>query len=134
MAFQSEKYAADKFESGVWREIDGGRFRIAKAGNSVYEEALEANAYRKAKTPKAREKALYTAVAIGILKDWEEVIDAKGTTIPYSVVAAVKVLAENPDLVTKILEEANDLSNFRREDIKEQADAAVGFTPGSENG
>ena len=121
MAFNAKRNDVSKFTEGTWVSIFGAEFKVARAGNPEYEKALEASGYRKKEEPDEKLRALYTAVATGILKDWKEVVDADGKPIPFSVDNATEVLLENPDLASRVLSEANDLSNFRREDVKRQA-------------
>ena len=121
MAFNARRNDVNKFTEGTWVSIFGAEFKVARAGNPEYEKALEASGYRKKEEPDQKLMALYTAVATGILKDWKEVVDADGKPIPFSVDNATEVLLENPDLASRVLSEANDLSNFRREDVKRQA-------------
>lgn len=121
MAFNAQRFDNQKAAGGTWCNIMGGQFLIARAGNENYMEAQERNGKRKATTVAERQHALYRSIAEGILLDWKEVEDAKGNAIPYSVDAAVEVLSDNPDLVNQIMVEANDLENFRREDIETQA-------------
>ena len=121
MAFNARRNDVKKFTEGTWVSIFGAEFKVARAGNPEYEKALEASGYRKKEEPEQKLRALYTAVATGILKDWKEVVDADGKPIPFSVDNATEVLLENPDLASRVLSEANDLSNVRREDVKRQA-------------
>ncbi|MBR9878687.1 MULTISPECIES: hypothetical protein [unclassified Halomonas] len=120
MAFNAKRYSPDAFTQGVWLAIMGGQFKVARAGNPIYEQALEESGYRKKIEPAEKERALYTAIATGVLRDWSGVEDDSGEPIPYSIENAVEVMLDNPDLVARILSQANDLSNFRREDIEDQ--------------
>lgn len=126
--FNAEKYDTQKFKEGVWKTIMGGRFLIARAGNAEYEQALEDSGYRKIEDPAEKQQALYRAIGTGILKSWDQdpksetrVADRKGEAIPYSADNVVRVLMDNPDLVGKVLNEANDLSNWKRKDVADQA-------------
>jgi len=121
MAFNARRNDNDKVTQGAWRDIMGGQFLIARAGNENYLAAQERNGKRSATTPAERQRSLYKSIAEGILLDWREVTDENGKAIPYSVNAAIEVLADNPDLVSAIMAEANDFENFRREDIEAQA-------------
>jgi hypothetical protein len=120
MAFNAKRHNAKAFTGGAWVEIMGGRFKVARAGNLVYQEALEKSRKRKYASKAEEQESTLRAIAEGILKDWEEIEDADGKTIPYSIDNAVVVLEENPDLLTELLAEANNLDNFRAEDIEEQ--------------
>lgn len=121
MGFNAHRNDTAKFTAGAWVGIFGGEFKIARAGNPEYERALEESGFRKKEDPQEKARALYRAVSIGILKDWKDVQDADGNDIPFTVDNAVDVLLDNPDLANRILAEANDLSNYRREDTAAQA-------------
>jgi len=150
MAFRSKRFNTDKFVDGTWvnisiydpetGEYDDGDFKIARAGNPVYEKALESSGYRKMEDSEDKQRALYRAIAIGVLKDWKGVTaeDEKGNKfeLPYSVDNATETLIANPDLVGRVLSEANDLANYRREDVaaqkKKRATSKGGSTATSE--
>ncbi|MCG8517517.1 MAG: hypothetical protein MI794_05950 [Pseudomonadales bacterium] len=121
MPFNAQRNDTSKFTQGTWVSIFGAEFKIARAGNPEYEEALEESGYRKMEKPVDKQRALYSAVATGILKDWKDVQDANGQDIKYTVDNAIDVLIDNPDLANRVLGEANDLTNYRREDIAGQA-------------
>lgn len=121
MAFNAQRNDVSKFTTGTWVEILGAQFKVARAGNPEYERALEDSGFRKKEDPQEKARALYSAVSTGILKDWKDVVDAQGQPIPFTVDNAVEVLLDNPDLASRVLAEANDLSNFRRKDVADQA-------------
>lgn len=121
MAFNAQRNDNEKALHGTWTPIMGGQFLIARAGNENYMAAQERNGKRAASTPAERQAALYRSIAEGILLDWREVTDANDDPIPYSVDAAIEVLADNPDLVNAIMAESNNYENFRRDDIEAQA-------------
>ena len=133
MAFESKKNDVSKFTQGAWVKMLGAEFKIARAGNPGYEQALEESGYRKAETPAEKQAALLKAVAKGILKDWREVV-ADGQPIECTTDNAVAVLEENPDLLNRLISEANDLSHYRRERIEKDRGDAVSFTDGSGTG
>lgn len=118
MAFEAKRNDVSKFTAGAWVSIFGAEFKIARAGNPEYEKALEESGYRKADTPEEKQAALLRAVAKGILKDWRDVL-AEGEPIECTADNAVVVLEENPDLLNRIIAEANDLSHYRRASIAE---------------
>lgn len=120
MAFNAKRFNTTAFTDGVWVSIMGGEFKVARAGNPDYEQALEDSGYRKIDDPADKQRALYRAIARGVLKDWRDVEDDKGQAIPFTADNAVEVLLENPDLVGRLLSEANDLSNWKREDVAAQ--------------
>lgn len=134
MSFNAKRNDVQAFVEGVWRPIMGGQFRIARAGNPEYEKALEESGYRKMDDPQDRHRAFLTAMAKGIVKDWDEVVDDQGEAIPYSVDHGVEVLDENPDLVAAILEEARNMSNYRRADVEDQAKKPAASSGGKQSG
>lgn len=121
MGFNARKNDTSKFEQGAWVDIMGGRFKVARAGNTRYLEALERHGKRRAQTKAEEQRAMMLSIAEGILRDWSDVEDDKGEAIPYSVDNAVEVLQDNPELVAALLSEANDSENYRREDVAAQA-------------
>lgn len=134
MGFNAKRNNVSAFTEGSWVPIMGGQFKVARAGNPTYEKALEESGYRKKDEPEEKQRALYTAIAHGVLKDWRDVEDDEGKPIPYSVDNVVEVLKENPDLVNRILAEANDLANYRREDVAAQAGKRVTSSAGEASG
>ena len=134
MAFNAKRFDTNAFTDVVWVSILGGEFKIARAGNPQYEQALEESGYRKLDDPAEKQHALYRAIARGVLKDWKGVVDEHEAEIPYSTANAVEVLLENPDLVGRLLSEANDLSNWKREDVASQAKKPKTSSAGSKSG
>lgn len=132
--FNAKRFNTDAFTDGVWVNILGGDFKIARAGNPEYEQALESSGYRKMDDPAEKQRALYRAIAKGVLKDWSGVVDEHDQPIPFNVGNAVEVLIENPDLVSRLLSESNDLSNYKRESIEADKERAVGFSDGAKSG
>ncbi|RUR26845.1 hypothetical protein ELY33_17200 [Vreelandella andesensis] len=130
MAFNAKRFNTDAFTDGVWVNILGGEFKVGRAGNPHYERALEDSGYRKLDDPAEKQRALYTAIAKGVLKDWRDVEDDKGQAIPFTVDNAVDVLMDNPDLVGRLLSEANDLSNWKKDDVSNQTKKPRNSSPG----
>jgi len=132
--FNAQRYNPATFTEGVWTDIMGGQFKVARAGNPEYDAALERSGYRKIDDPEKKQRALFRSIAEAILRDWSGVVDAHGDEIPYTTPNAVDVLAENPDLVNRILHEANDLTNFRREDVESQGKPPRASSGGKRSG
>lgn len=121
-------YDADKFTDGVWFTVQGdSRLRIAYAGNTVYKKArrrLEKEFRREhgnSLTPDQEISLNAQSIAEGILKDWEN-INLDGKDCPYSVQKAAYGLKNNPKLLGFVLDRANDLEAWEREDIEDQAE------------
>jgi len=134
MAFETERFDSSKFEEGVWVEVMGGRFKIARAGNATYERIRARAKLDRIKDPVRYQRELYRCIGEGIVLDWDDVM-AQGKPIPYSVESFVKVLQRNPDLLAPLMDEANDLENFRNEaiesDLGEPSASSAGVTIGS---
>lgn len=134
MAFNAKRFDTNAFTDGVWINILGGEFKIARAGNPEYEKALEESGYRKLDDPAEKQNALYRAIARGVLKDWRDVEDGNGEPIPFTTDNAVEVLLDNPDLVGRLLSEANDLSNWKRQDTEAQKKPRATSSAGKPSG
>lgn len=121
MAFNAQQNDTRKFTEGTWLDLFGARWKVARAGNPRYLEAVEKHGKRHAQTKADEQRALMLAIAEGILLDWDDVVDANEEAIPYSTHNAADVLSDNPELVNALLAEANRSENYRREDIDAQA-------------
>lgn len=128
--FKFSNLVTDKTKEtdGVWLEpADGFRLKIARLGNTKYEEALN-----KAIKPYLKqirigkpnvpeiEKATVKAIANYVLLDWEGLLDEKEQLIPYSPQKAEELLLESKDFQKLVLQLAQDSENFRR-DLNEES-------------
>jgi len=59
--------------------------------------------------------------ARGVIIDWDGVTDEAGNELECTEENVVKVFTDLPDLFTEVKQQANDLSNFRRE--QQESDA-----------
>lgn len=136
--FDLEAYDADSFTAGIWFTIKGEtKVKIAKAGNTEYKNArrrLEKE-FRKEHgnelTAEQEQSLDCQAIAEGILKDWE-CMNLGGKDCPYSVQKATYGLKRNPKLLGFVLEKANDLEAWEREDVKGQAKKPHATSSGKE--
>lgn len=143
-AFELNAYDADKFTDGVWSTIQGdSRLKIARAGNTEYLKArrrLEKEFRREhgdKLTPEQEQSLNCQAIAEGMLKDWEN-ITLNGEPVAYSVEVGARYLKRNPKLLEYVLNKANDLEQWEREDTQEQsakpAASSGGETTGAKKG
>lgn len=124
--FELEAFDADSFETGVWFTVQGdSRLKIAKAGNVTYQaeyQRLEKSfrkEHGKELTPEQQQSLACQSIALGLLKDWENV-NLNGQAVDYTPNLGAKYLKRNPKLLSYVLEKANDLEAWEREDIGEQ--------------
>lgn len=110
---------------GVWVDYqEGVRFKVARAGNSVFLKAsdrLEAPHRTKiARNKLSTEKQIdiqCQAMAIGILMDWAGIATGDGE-LEYTKDNATAVLRHNTEIRDFIYEIATSQENFRVEEIK----------------
>jgi len=120
-----------KEKSGIWLEFGiDTRICIARAGgaNSRFAKVLEAKSrpYRRlieqnALDPKVADKMLVDTLAETVVLGWEGVRDREGVDIAFSVANVKALFTELPDLFVAIRESAMQASNFRRQDIEDDA-------------
>lgn len=116
--------------SGIFLDISGSKFLIARAGGSnkkfvniarkrlaPFTEAMR----RGAIDEETSMKVLIEIYADSIILDWENVTDSAGKTLKFSRENVIKILSDLPDLFEYIREEAEKVSNFRPIDEEELA-------------
>lgn len=121
-----ESFEADNFETGIWFPVDGdSELKIARAGNTSYlheYERLE-KSFRKEHGNKLsaeqRQSLNCQAMSLGLLKDWKKVT-LNGDVIDYTPQLGAKYLKRNPKLLTYVLEKANDMDAWERENVEDQ--------------
>lgn len=128
-----EMFGTDKrFEQeGIWYAFsEDTKFLLARAGGSNvrFAKVLEAKTrpYRRQIENESIDLdlangLLIEAFAEAVLLGWQGVTDADGNDLPYSRENAVKLLKDLPDLFAELRNEATRLSNFRTEEIEEDA-------------
>lgn len=116
MGYQLGKKVTDE---GIWKEFDGAKFKIARAGSVEYMRAKEKleRPYRK-KIEKgtlsvdvSRDINL-KALAQTILIGWDGVNDEAGEAIPYDEELGVQALTDDPDLLEFVMDVSLDNENF----------------------
>ncbi|MBY6111221.1 hypothetical protein KUV74_12535 [Halomonas sp. DP1Y21-3] len=120
MAFNAEQNDPAKIDGGAWVELRGAKWLIARSGNAAYREELEVLRTNLPESQAERMEAEARALAKGILRGWEDVIDRNGDPIPFTVANATRVLLDNDDLAIELAQESRRREHFRREDIAEQ--------------
>lgn len=124
--FELNSYDADSFETGVWSAVQGdSELKVARAGNAEYLRELEKleKSFRKEHgeklEPQQRHSLNCQAIARGLLKDWRNVTE-NGKVIEYTPEIGAKYLKRNPKLLSFVLDRANDLERWEREDLESQ--------------
>jgi len=117
----------NKEKEGVWQDMgDGLKMRIARIGNPNYQKRFQAlsKPHRRALrrgtlSDEIAEQLLIKCLAETIVLDWEGV-EENGSTIPYSVDNAIRVLTDYPDLRNYVNDIANEMEGYK-EDVDEEA-------------
>lgn len=124
--FELNSYDADSFETGVWSAVQGdSELKVARAGNAEYLRELEKleKSFRKEHgeklEPQQRHSLNCQAIARGLLKDWRNITE-NGKVIDYTPEIGAKYLKRNPKLLSFVLDRANDLERWEREDLENQ--------------
>ncbi|MGQ7247598.1 hypothetical protein ACUN9Y_09685 [Halomonas sp. V046] len=122
MAFNAEQNDPAKIEEGAVVELRGARWYVARAGNAVYREEIEAIRRNPPETQQDRMVAEARAIAKGILRGWhvDDVVDRHGEPIPYTVENATRILLENDDVAWDLVQESKRRENYLRDDIADQ--------------
>lgn len=121
---------------GVWRDFpdDAGnevRLLIARVGGSnnsfMKEFEKEIRPYRRKMKRKdtidldVQKEVLIRVMAKTVLLGWENVVDQTGKNVPYSVDMAIRLLTEVEEVFIFVNAEANELANYRVEEIEAEA-------------
>lgn len=115
-----------KQSEGVWTKYNGSKFKVASTGSTKFQRILnrlQAPHRKKIEKgtldPKISKEILCEAMAEGLLLDWQDVVDKDGNQVPFTPEIAFKALLNNDDLKDHLSEFAQDLENFRAEEIAE---------------
>ena len=118
-------------DDGVEIEFPGdAKVWIRRAGgqNTAYEKALDAvmkphrRQLQQGMLDEGKARELEARVyARGVIIDWSGVTDESGKTLDCTEENIVKLFTDLPDLFTEVKQQANDLSNFRREQVEADA-------------
>lgn len=71
--------------------------------------------------PKQLRSLMMIVYARAVVKGWEGVEDENGVAIPFTEENCVKLFEDLPDLFADVQANADQLSNFRKEDLKAEA-------------
>lgn len=117
-------------DQGVWTEFAGSKFKIAHAGNMLFQRTLNRlqlphrrQIERGNIDPAVSHDILCKAIAKGLLLDWKDVVKSDGTQVPYSEEFGAQALKNNTDLREYIQEFASDLENYRIERINSEGNS-----------
>jgi len=127
-------------EEGVWAEYEAGiEFKIARLGNPRYQQELARLIGRLSKrgqrdwAGERLEKAQRPAVARHIIRDWRNVDDDDGNTIPYSPEKALEIISDPQyqPIYDWIMQVAQDEEEYRLSRVEEQAGNSNGTSSGN---
>ena len=112
-------------EEGVWIEMsDNTSIKIARLNNPAFKQAAS-KLSKKNKIvdnfSKVRDEALIKIVSDTILLDWKNISD-EGNDIKYNKDNAFKLLNKYHDFLDYVVEQSNDIENFRKIEIEEDKD------------
>lgn len=106
---------------GVWLELSGVKFKVARSNTEEYYDAMEtiAEEFRvalKTATPKEAAKLetdlLIKLYAKVVLRDWTEGVLYDGEHLPYSYENAIKLL-QIKEFRRWVVKQATDLNNYK---------------------
>jgi len=115
-----------KQSEGVWASFGGSKFKVSSTGSTRFQRALNRlqAPYRKkiergTLDPKISKEILCTAMSEALLIDWQDVQDGEGKTVAFDQEVAFRALSNNDDLREFLSDYAQDLENFRAEELVE---------------
>ncbi|OWV31259.1 hypothetical protein [Halomonas campaniensis] len=121
MTYRIDKYEHEKFASGKWVTIEGtSRLKVAYKGNAEYLDHLMevekkySRKYCNELTADQRMAMHCEAIALGMLKDWEDV-GVNGETPAYTPELGAEALKQNPVLLDFVKTQSGNLDRFERE-------------------
>lgn len=110
---------------GVWTKFGDSKFKVASSSTTKFQRALNRlqAPYRKkidkgTLDPKISKDILCEAMAEALIVDWDEVTSNDGP-VKFNPELAKRALSNNDDLREYLLEYAQDLQNFRDEEVAE---------------
>ena len=107
---------------------DDGRIKIARAGGhnqqfaEVYNRRFRPHAKKQRQGNLSEEVATRTLAEVyaeAIIRDWEDIKDVHGNSIPYSFANCVGLMLDLPDLFLEIRNSAVEAAYFRTDEIEE---------------
>lgn len=122
--FQTNKSAE---EDGIWVDVDGNgtKIKVARINNARYKKYFQkiTKPYKRqirngTLAEELAEKLLVDALANTILLDWKG-FTKEGTDFPYSIDNARSFLQESADFRDFVSDAANEMENFRAEELEE---------------
>ncbi|MBP5979077.1 MAG: hypothetical protein KA748_02625 [Halomonas sp.] len=130
MAFRIDRYESEKFTAGKWVGIEeDSHLKVAYKGNHEYLDhlmAVEKKYQRKYGDVLTADQSLTLhceAIALGLLKDWDNV-GVNGETTAYTPELGTLALKQNPMLMEFVLAQANNLGRFDRDTPDSKSAAA----------
>ncbi|CAO1664311.1 Phage tail protein [Halomonas sp. NYA30] len=129
MAFNVDRYEHEKFATGKWVSIEGdSHLKVAYMRNCEYldqQRSVEKRyryKYGDEMTADQRLSMHCEAIALGLLKDWDNV-GVNGETPAYTPEIGTEALKQNPMLLDFVQMQANNLERFGREIMDSKSSA-----------
>lgn len=117
------------FEQSKWATYNGSKFLIAPASNLQFQRIFNRlqiphrkKIEKSSLDPKITQEITIQSLAEAILLNWDDVVDATGKIVPYTVELGVKTLTKHIDLREFIQEFALELENFKIDDKTEMGE------------
>lgn len=126
--FQTDPKA--EASEGIVLDYGSFRIRVARAGgaNAAFKRLMsdKLRPYRKQLDlgtidEDLAQKILVEVYSESVILGWEGVTDEKGQALPFTRTNVAKLLTDLPDLFRDIQEQAASLSNFKAEQLEEEA-------------
>lgn len=133
MSFYNTFETDKNLENGAGVVLDygvSGKIKIHRAGGFNQKYARVASAKLKpyarqlqtgTSDPDVIKRVMAEIYAEAVIIGWEGVKDKKGKALPYSKENVVKLMLDLPDLFEEIQKQAENLSNFRSEQLEDDA-------------
>ncbi|RUR52694.1 hypothetical protein [Vreelandella populi] len=128
MAYKFNRFDQQKIVEGEWIEFDGGRFKVAKSGNTAHLEASERiskemqKKYPDGDVPiMERLRGTAREWAEGVLRDWEDMAAEDGSSVPYSIENATTLLLNDETLFNEIRRKSRQMARFEQEYVEKEA-------------
>lgn len=136
--YRQFQQSGDLERDGVTFVIQGGKFKLARAGgtNDLYTRAIARSSKRvnNVNNPLSEDEAktiMIQAYADSIVKDWEGVSDENGEPLTCTRENIVKVLTDLPEFFAVIREQADNAEHFRLHQLNEISEQLGKSQPGN---
>lgn len=114
-----------KISQGTWVEYGGSKFLVCHSSSLKFQRVFarlqqphKSKIEKGSLDPAISKDIVCKAFAEALILDWADVIDSEGNDVEFTSESAYQALLNNPDLVEFIQEVANNLANFKDEEIE----------------